>query len=627
MLQAINDRIKGWLGGVVIALISLPFALWGISSYFSGGEAPNAATVEGVKISVQELDFNVTRKQQELRSRYGDKLPFEESMIKRQVLDQLINKKVLESYTRENGYRVTDFQVFSNIKSLFSQDGEFDREIFEGLIRSRGQTVAQFEDELRNEIRVSQLTNGLRATAIVTDAELERLAKLEAQQREISLLRFAVTDLASSIEVSEADVQAAYDKAVDQFMTPEQVSVDYIELTGESLAKDIKFDEEKIKQAYDHYVVQMALSEQRKASHILFKPVPDRAAALEKLEKVKQLLAEGQSFASLAKQYSDDKGSAAEAGSLGWVERGKDQMVKPFEDALFALANVGDVSDVVDTQFGLHLIKFDEVRKEKPLSLADKRKDIEAELKRNAISSMFYDQAELMATTSYESSGSLDTTATAIAEPIQKSELMTRTAGKGIAANAKVREAAFSVSVLEENLNSDVIELTPDHVVVLRVHEHIPARKLPLEQVRSTLVKKLQREQAQAQMSVKASVARDDILAGKAASSLVAPGVTLDKPLLISRSGVDKVSPAVLRLAFEMEKPDVGKVSATTMLTDTDVAVVILHKVVVPESVEQSQIDSIMRRRLTETALAEYDAALAEISSSYEINKNLRVLE
>ncbi|MGB5398120.1 MAG: SurA N-terminal domain-containing protein, partial [Gammaproteobacteria bacterium] len=296
MLQAINDRIKGWLGAIVIGFISLPFALWGIQSYIGGAEAPYAAKIGDIEVSTQELDYNLTRKKQELRERFGNQLPFEDSMLKGMVLDQLINRKILESYTTESGYRVSDLQLSSNIKSLFSQDGSFDRAIFESIVRSRGQSIPQFEDEVRNEIRVQQFSNGLRATALVSSAELERLAKLEAQQREISLLKFDVSKQIDSVTVSDAEVQAAYDARIDQFMTEEQVAVDYIELTGEQVSKEIKLDEQKIKQAYDEYVAQVSQREQRKASHILVKLDPDRDAALAKLEKVKQALAAGESF-------------------------------------------------------------------------------------------------------------------------------------------------------------------------------------------------------------------------------------------------------------------------------------------------------------------------------------------
>lgn len=626
MLQAINDRIKGWLGAIVIGFISLPFALWGIQSYIGGAEAPYAAKIGDIEVSTQELDYNLTRKKQELRERFGNQLPFEDSMLKGMVLDQLINRKILESYTTESGYRVSDLQLSSNIKSLFSQDGSFDRAIFESIVRSRGQSIPQFEDEVRNEIRVQQFSNGLRATALVSSAELERLAKLEAQQREISLLKFDVSKQIDSVSVSDAEVQAAYDARIDQFMTDEQVAVDYIELTGEQVSKEIKLDEQKIKQAYDEYVAQVSQREQRKASHILVKLDPDRDAALAKLEKVKQALAAGESFSALAKQTSEDTGSAENGGDLDWIEYG--QMVKPFEDALFALAGTGDVSDVVESQFGLHLIKLDDIRKEKPASLEVKRNEIEADLKRDIISSMFYDQSELLATTSYENPDSLDHAAEASGLTIRKTDLMTRNAGNGIAAEAKIRDAAFSQAVLSQGVNSDVIELASDHVVVLRVSQHIPARKIPLEEVRSEINDSLQLEKARAETLKLAREAKAKILAGTPAANLVAKGVTLDAPVSVKRTDGEKVSRAALQLAFDMAKPDTGKVNAAeTALGGADVAVVILHKVITPEKVEQSQLDAIKQRRMLDVATAEYNAALAEISADYEVQKNLKVLE
>jgi peptidyl-prolyl cis-trans isomerase D len=626
MLQAISDRTKGWLGGAVIALITLPFALWGISSYFSGGKIQDAATVDGNKIPVQQLENSVAREKQQLRQRFGNKLPFSDMMIKKEVLDQLINQKVLEIYTQKNGYRVSDFQLFANIKSIFSQDGKFDRAVFENAVRSQGQTIPQFENELRNQIRVSQFNNGIRSTVIVTDAEAERLAKLEAQQREISLLRFNVANQLPDVKITDADVQKVYDSQPQRFMTQEQVSVDYIELTDANFEKDVKVDEQKVQQAYKTYVAQVEQKEERKASHILIKPEPNRAAAMKKIEKIKKLLAEGKSFASLAKEYSDDKGSAAHGGSLDWVDRG--QMVKPFEDALFKLKKPGDVSGVVETQFGLHLIKLDDIRKQKPLSLAAKRKSIVEGLKHDAIGGLFYDASEKMANTSYENPDSLDATAKALGVPVKTSGLMTRTSGTGIGANPKVREAAFSGQVLNDNLNSDVIDLGSDHVVVLRVHEHVPARKLPLEKVRASLTKQLQHEKAEALTVARARDAKDQIMAGKPASSFVTKGIKLDKPLMLKRTDTGKLNPAALQLTFEMTKPQANKVTAAeTVLDGADVAVIILHKVVTPKKVAKIQLDEIKRRRQSDFATSEYKAALSEISAGFKIEKNSNVLK
>ena len=626
MLQAINDRIKGWLGAIVIGFISLPFALWGIQSYIGGAEIPFAAKVGDIEISTAELDYSLARKKQELRERFGNQLPFEDSMIKGQVLDQVINRKILESYTLDSGYRVSDVQLSSNIKSLFSQGGSFDRAIFESIIRQRGQTIPQFEDEVRNEIRVQQFSNGVRATALVSNAELEQLAKLEAQQREISLLTYNVTDQVAAVSVSDDDVQAAYSARIEQYMTDEQVAVSYIELTGAQISKEIKLDEQKIKQAYDEYVAQVSQRDQRKASHILVALDPDRDTALATIEKVQQALTAGESFAALAKQYSTDTGSAEAGGDLDWVERG--QMVKPFEDALFALENTGDVSDVVESQFGLHLIKLDDIRQEKPDSLEAKRGQIETDLKRDIISGMFYDQSEMLATSSYENPDNLDHTAEATGLPIHKTELMTRNAGNAIAAQAKVREAAFSQAVLSQGINSDVIELAPDHVVVLRVSEHIPAQKIPLEQVRDEIYKRLQLEKAHDVTMQLAREAKTKILAGTPANDLVTQGVTLAKPVSVTRADSEKVNRAALQLAFDMAKPEAGKVNAVeTTLGGAEVAVVILHKVITPAKVEQSQLDAIKQRRILDVANAEFSAALAEISTDFKVQKNLKVLE
>jgi peptidyl-prolyl cis-trans isomerase D len=625
MLQAINDRIKGWLGMAIVALIALPFAFWGIQSYVTGGGEQYAAKVNDVEISGRELDFNFSQQRQKMLEQYGGKLPFEESVLKKQVLEQLVNRKVIESSTYDAGYRISDAQLSDNIKQVFTRDGKFDRDLFDRVLRSRGRSVPQFEYELRTEMRVLQMRDSLMNTSLVTDEEARKLVELEDQLREVSLITYGIDNYTSDVVITEEDIQQAYDVRSHLYMLPEKVSIEYIELTNESLTADMKFDEQKIELMYEEYVASVSQKEKRKASHILVKSGDDVEGARKKLENIKQQLDAGASFAELARENSEDPGSAKQGGDLGWVEPG--QMVKPFEDTLFSMKE-GEVSGVVESQFGLHLIKLEDIEGEVPKSLAEKRTEFEEELKREAASSVFYDLSESMATTAYENPDSLDAAVEDTGLQLQTSELFTRDAGSGITDNELVRKAAFSASVLQERSNSDIIELSPEHVIVLRISEHKPSSLKPLETVSSAIENGLKLKAGHEKALAAAVDARSKIESGAAIESVLSKGQTVERQNGLTRTAVGKVDPFVLEAVFNMPQPDTDRVVVREVSTYTgDVVLVMLDKVSMPENIEQGRVDAIKRQWRQDVANREFDAALDYLRSSADLYINPRALQ
>ena len=629
MLQAINDRIKGWLGALVVALITVPFALWGIQAYLGHSGKEYAAKVNGEEISPREFDFTYKQQLGELTRRYGDQLPFSYDEIKSQVLDRMINTLLLEKETYTEGYRISDASLKQNLKGMFSRDGVFDRQLYESVLASRGRTSTQFEHELRDELRVKQMQNALAVSAIITDAEVRRLAELDLQTRDIRLIRYKADDYSGDITVSDEDITAYYRSNIEQYMTQEQVSVDYVELTSEHLAADIDVDEQQVKALYQDYKTELAQHEERKARHILLKigntPETERDAVTAKMQQIQQELKQGKSFAELATKYSQDPGSAKQGGELGWVSAG--QMVKPFEDALFKL-KPGEVSDIVESQFGLHLIQLEDVRSEKALAYEDKRDELVKQLKHDAVSSMFYDLSETLATTAYENPDSLGAVVDAMNLPVKTSELFTRQSGTGIAQDPKIRTAAFSQAVIEQGLNSDTIELSPEHVVVLRLHEHIPASQRPLSEVRPAIEKQLRMEKAHETALAAALEARQKIIAGANPEQVLRDGQKLEQHQAITRNASAGVDPLVAESSFRMAHPvDTSPAVKAVSLFNGDVALVILDRVNTPETIPQDRLDAIKSQLNTELARSDFDAALSNIRNAAEIERNPKVLQ
>jgi peptidyl-prolyl cis-trans isomerase D len=629
MLQAINDRIKGWLGALVVALITIPFAFWGIQAYLGDKGKQYAAKVNGDEISPREFDFNYKQKLGELTRRFGDQLPFSYDEIKSQVLEQMINTRLLEKETYSEGYRISDASLKYNLKQLFSRNGVFDRQLYESVLVSRGRTSTQFEFDLRDELRVQQMQNALVGTTIVTDAEVNRLAGLDLQTRDIRIAMYKADEYAGDIVVSDDEITAYYRSNIEKFMTPEQVSVDYVELNSDALAADMDVDEQQVKALYQDYKAQIALHEQRKARHILLKigstPETERDAVNAKMQQIQQELKQGKSFAELAKKYSQDPGSSKQGGDLGWVSAG--QMVKPFEDALFKLKK-GEVSDIVETQFGLHLIQLEDIRSEKALAYEDKRDELVKQLKHDAMSSKFYDLSETMATTAYENPDSLGAVVDAMDLPIKTSKLFTRQSGEGIAQDQKIRTAAFSDAVIEQGLNSDTIELSPEHIVVLRMHEHIPASQRPLAEVRSTIETQLRVAKEHEQALAAALAARQKIIAGTNPDDVLGDGQQLEQHQALTRTETGSVDPMVVESTFRMAHPQDGHPTVKAVsLFSGDVALVILDKVSTPETIPQERLDTIKKQLEMELARADFDAALNNIKNRAEIERNPKVLQ
>jgi len=360
MLQAIRDKTSGWIAYLIIGLISIPFALWGINSYLGGGEEQPVAIVDGDEITPRQLDYAYTRYRERLSSVFGGRIPEvfnDENTLKEQALSQIIEERVLLNYIKDNGYRVGDIKLLSNIRSMqvFQQDGKFSNELYQNQLASQGYSPASFEQELRRSQEMEQLNLAIKSTAFTVPVEVALFNDLKNQQRKLRTLTFK--NKTDSIEVSEQQITDYYNEQSAQFMEPARVKLDYIELNLNTIKQGIEISEENLLERYDQLRDQLTTEELRTASHILLTVGEDdnEDTVKLKIDDLKKRITQGEDFSTLAREFSQDPGSAQEGGDLGEVERGA--MVKPFETALFSL-HVNQVSEPVKTQFGWHIIKL-----------------------------------------------------------------------------------------------------------------------------------------------------------------------------------------------------------------------------------------------------------------------------
>ena len=491
MLHFIRETAKGWVAWVIIGLLIVPFALWGINSYFENGASANVAIVNGNEISLREYQQTYQQQRSRIRSMLGANANADlvDSLLKPQdIIDGMVERELLLQSALEGGFRVADQQLAMQIQSIeaFQQDGQFSKPTYERLLGNQGYSTAYFEASMLQDSLISQINSGLKGTTFVTQADLDRYIRLKNQEREVSSLVIPASKYEKNVSVSDEEINKYYDENAQRFINPEKVSVSYVELKVSDLQSLVNATEEDLRKTYEEQKSSFGVGEERKASHILIQienPDDKNAdkAALDKANELVKKIKAGESFAELARKNSEDPGSAEQGGDLGYF--GKGLMDPAFEEATFALQE-GKVSDPVKTSFGYHIIKLEKIRggSQKPFEqIRDEVKRIFTQQKAEA---QFFDQAEIMANQAYEQPDSLEAVAEALNLEIKTSESFTSAGGKGIAAHQKLVQLAFSNDVLKQGFNSEPIEVSVNHLVVIHKKDHEPESQKGLDEVK-----------------------------------------------------------------------------------------------------------------------------------------------
>ena len=505
VIQALRDNIPKWVTGVILFVIIGPFALWGINSYFTAASDTSVAKVNGDEISPGDFERAYQGQYQRLQQMYGQAFRpgmIDEKELRQETLDSMINQTLLDQQVAKQHYAISDDRLREEIAKLpaFQVEGQFSQKAYEATLAANGMSPAEFERRDREGIIVGQVQASIQDSAIATPAEFADAVALRDQQRQIGYISISTNRFLAEAQPTDQDVAAYYKAHGDEFMTPEKVTLAYVELDEAVLAKQVKVDDATLQAQYQQQIKNFEQGETREAQHILISvngsdPKADAAAKAKAEDVLKQVKAGGD-FAKLAEKYSEDPGSAKSGGDLGWVSKGT--MVKPFEDALFALHKPGDVSDLVKTQFGYHIIKLDGIRAASVKPFAEVKDQLLSETQKKQADDTYYKLGDQLANLAYEHPDSLERVSQELNLPIQTVEDVTRDAGTGIAANADVRKSAFSEQVLTQGSNSEPIPVGDNHVVVVRVKGHVPSQPKPLSEVRGEIVAKIKTQQADA---------------------------------------------------------------------------------------------------------------------------------
>ena len=555
MLHFIRERAQGWVAWFIVGLISIPFALWGVNSYITEPSDIVVASVNGEPIKQAEFQRSLKQYRERMRDMMGDDFEpslFDNVSTKQNVLNGLIEQRLLFSTNQSLGQYVPDVYINTAIQQTqaFQVEGKFNTERYKMLLARAGFSPTSYEDQLRSDLMIKELSNSIQRTATITKYDVDNLLRIEKQKREIAYGVIDASPLADSIVISNEDAEAFYEKKKSGYTTPEKLSINYIELSVDGLASNLGVNETVLEQFYADNKGQFMSPEQRQASHILIEG--DSEEAVKILAAVEYRLSQGEDFAIVAKELSQDPGSAQEGGDLGAIQR--DIMEPAFESALFSLANVNDVSSIIKTESGHHLIKLTGIVTSEGKAFSAVRAEIEESIRRQEAEQLFFDQAEKLAELSYENPDSLALASEELDLEIKTSDLFTREGGKGITADKNVVNMAFTDDVLIEGLNSTIIELTDSHIVVLHRNKHVLTGQLPFEAVSGDIKLKLKAQGAKDKVSETGKKIFEKVEAGIDAKSLFSKLEWHDTKLIErSENSIDR---EILDEVYAMEKPN-----------------------------------------------------------------------
>jgi peptidyl-prolyl cis-trans isomerase D len=561
MLQSLRDHAHGLIAWIIVILISIPFALWGINEYFSAASQVIVAEINGDELELKEFQESYQRYRQQLQSLLGGQIPasFNEDSLKEQSLNQMVTALLEQQAAAEAGMRVGDRQISKTIQSLpvFQRDGKFARDLYERQIEANGMTPAVFEENVRRDLMTEQLRQAVAATAFVSKKDADWVAARDTEKRAIAYITLSAEPVKAALQIKEEDVLAYYEKHRDRYMSPELVKILYLELSLTDMAKEVAVNDDALKAYYDAHAANFTVPEQRRARHVLIQLAKDASASDEALAHTRalEILAKarsGQSFETLASERSEDLGSKAQGGDLGFFGQGV--MDPAFEKAVFEM-KPGELSEPVRSRFGYHIIRLEEIKAGSTKGFDEARADVEKAYRREQAERQYFDQAEQLATLAFENPDTLEIAAKQLGLSVQESDFFPRTGGAGIAAQEKVFDAAFSPEVLEERGNSEVLELGDDRAVVLRVKEHRPAERRKLDEVRGEIVSTIQSERARAMTEERGKALLERLKDGEDRTKLAAAEKLEWKDVPDLGRRTDQVDPAIRHSAFRLPRP------------------------------------------------------------------------
>lgn len=624
MFDAVRNNKK--IVQIFLALITLPFAFFGVESYVrSVGSGDDVATIGGdIKVTQQQFQQALREQQERLRAQMGQVDPklLDTPEARKAIIDDLVDQRLLMLEAGKKRMFASDEAIRRTIGGIdaFKVDGKFSTERYEAALRAQGMTPAGFEAQLRQDLTLQQLAGAIGQSGLMARTVAERVLALQTEKREVMEYRLPLDAYLDKVKLADDAAKKFYDENSKQFELPEQAKVEYVVLSMETIGAQLAVTEAEIKSWYDGHKERFQQPEERRASHILVaseKLGKDKAKAKAE-ELLKEIRKNPASFSDLAKKNSDDPGSASNGGDLGFF--GKGMMVKPFEEAAYALKD-GEISGVVESDFGFHIIKLTGVHAAKEKPLAEVKAEIEAELKKAASSRKFAEAAESFSNIVYEQPDSLKPAAEKFKLTVKQSEWIGRqpNPANGPLGNEKLLAALFSDDSVKSKRNTEAVEIAQNTLVAARLVEYKPTTLQAFEGVQGSIETLLKRKEAQA-LAAKDGEARLESL--KKGEDKLAWGA----PKSVSRLDARLIPPVAVATVFKM---DAGKLPAYAgvELPGSGFALFKLSRLEVGAKLDDARQQAMLRQLSQLSAQEDVQAYLAALRNRYKVEINRAALE
>ncbi|WP_028117518.1 SurA N-terminal domain-containing protein [Ferrimonas senticii] len=615
MLEKIREGSQGVAAKIILSLVILSFALTGVYSYLGTNTGQVAAIVNGEEINRYDLDTAFQNEQNRLRNQMGEMFdtlladPAYMDNLRQTVLDRIVAERLLDQKVREMGLRVSDAQIKQALREMpeFQVDGKFDNDRYQLVLRQSNLTGAQLGDIMRGDMARQQLLVGLLGSEFATEAQAKSLAELQQQTRDVRVLMVKAADYASDLNIDSAAVESYYNANPLQFAQAEQVQLEYVELNVADISGDIDVAEEDARAYFEANQSLYSMPERRLAAHMLFEGDDAKARAEAALARVNG----GEAFADVAKSESDDTFSAENGGELDWMTPGT--MGEVFDNALFALPE-GGVSEVLETDFGFQIVQAKQVEATTTRPFAEVQQEINAVLATDVAQQEFYALQQQLADISFEVPDSLQETADAIGAQVKLSPWFDRMSAPAPLNNPRLLAEAFSDPVLLDGMNSEVVEVGNNHLIVVRAKGHKAAGTKPLAEVTGQIEQLLKQQQASELAQQQADKLMADWQAGSVPAALI-------EAKAINRMGDGKLDNQLVAELFKLAPATTGSAFSTIKLANGDIAVVALDAVTTPTELQGLEM---LRGQLSQQSgqlnyLAFVDALKADAEVVYPV--------
>ncbi|WP_299201704.1 SurA N-terminal domain-containing protein [uncultured Amphritea sp.] len=625
MLQNIRDNSQGIVAKIIVGLIVVTFALFGVESLVSLTSGSNApATVNGVEISERDLLQGADLQRRQLLAQMGenaDPTLLDDNLIRKATLDNLIQQEILVQSAANQDMAIADQvldQMIINTQD-FKVDGVFNPDQYQAVLRNAGLTPMMYKDLLRKESLIDYERSGYMLSAFVLNDEAERIIKLDRETRDLAYVKVGLQDYMKDVALTPADLTAYYDAHQQDFMTEEQVAIEYLLVNKADLLKEVSVDDAELQAQFDQLKAAFRSEEQRTVSHIMIEvsDTVDDAAALAKAQALEKQLAAGEDFAALAQSESDDPGSASVGGNLGVYQKG--MLDGPFEQAVYSL-NAGEVSEPVRTAFGYHIIKLTGLSESEAPVFDEVRDQLIAEQMDNKVEQIYVERVGQLTDLAF-SSGDLQEPAAELKLNIVAAEPFSRKGGNDdITANPRVVRAAFNEELIRDSLNSDPIELDSGRTLVLRIKEHIRPRQLSEEEVKPQITEILTLQKAGEALQASLESELEKLQQGGERSAI--NGAEWQTADAVGRA--DRSQPVdVMAAAFKLPEPVQGASYSLIKLNDGSQAIVAVTAVNEPDlSAVAAEEKEAMRNILSQrSGQFDYQAMMEARKNAAEVER------